>query len=832
MRTAAVALVLLACACKAAPGADAGSEDEAGDTGEDGQYTVSATLGSEGGELELSELPGWIAAVRLTLPAGALEPGQSATLTLGWDEGEATLDGATPMGSIWLEVEPRELTPTVEQALEAGVALDTEAMGEAAEGLDDPGAWLEEHVVLTRDDEAAAAELTLCETAKTPGLGLGLYPLDDRGEAVNYFQADSKRSWLFARYTDFLPHPLGPYAFHITEDDGTRHDWHFVPGSHTWGTAHPHTGPLRFTAYPVSVAGDGEPRHTWPAGTAGDTVEACITEVATKILDLYQGRFRTLVVDAYGDHTPLPWHIVIYDFTTSSSTLAAANYPERWMQLPTTWLDPQLWAGGCFTEQTRPYVHAMAHEMFHWQQQVYVMDANDPIQWGWGKLAWHKRTPQSFAGPHPITPDLKRKPMLWFQEATAQHVAFEISGETAWVRHGLPAYPLDGVPWMEWGDLAIAPDGFWGYRKGHYIKYLTDREGSAAGDDLAELHSLLDAIGDHAVSEMNAGVNASTVDLLEPLPTWAASKGRDPFGFFREVALLRGCVSGGSCPEVPPAAAKPFGSAATGGYARLIPRAEAEVWWAPYILDPDDPHDAYETPFGGGPLPAWEKGEVADLGASWVNADTCRFDSTTALYSDLGAAGQGLLESPEPTELPLPETLAWHATGTRIDFVDDLSYEVEKYLWRARPGADCPPQLHLEWYHRTDEAGSLTFGDALANGDAQMFTTEPPDAASWREVTLLVGNNSPLIDSDASCSVLVEVLPGTCPCVAMPMVNGGGGADDLIVACELEGGEQFDYCNDEGFWSSGLLTPKELPVCWQEFPVLGEFCGLSSSALD
>lgn len=815
------------------------SEEDQPGSGQPPGAEAKAVLDHKGGELRVAGA-GPVGLIRLALPAGALQQGEQVTLTLKrHDKAEAYLSklrGPAFLFGLSLEISPESMAGAVHDNLEAEFEIDPQDASLSAEQrallAKEPLKWAKGYLLHTKPAaEDDYRELTTCtENDPKSRHDIRVMSTDFRktragNEIENgvVLAAPVKVLKLFGALRS------GRW---FRTDDGWFHSA-ALQQSVAW--PHKHAGLLSITYFPMSTKAD-QPEFPLPQTKADrERVWHCLQVLFSSVADtLSQAKFKPIAVNGGAEE----FEVVVYDFT-GGSTIAAASYSGRYMQLSTNVFDPARWGSKnqCLTKDTMPIALAVAHEMFHWQQGAYLSDQNVK-GWWWQHKAWNADQFLHYMGNYKLS-----KPQLWgvndwISEGTAHYFAYQMVREhpvePVYFRHGLTGYPLDRPAWFASGSaLNFSP--FWAYPRVAFFKYLLDKEDSGAVDELARLRGLMEALA----KDLKAAVDKvpktkaneyPLVNLAETVRKFGDKDKRDWFGFFREFSLLRGCTAAGKCPKVDQTRARP--------YARLNSKApdlfgvsqDAAYWSA--LEYPEGLHEPDEEPY----LKAHDGYTSQDKGASQVNSKSCRFDTVKQSVLRPAKNARQIAENLTPkseVELTLPHNVQFHQAGVRVELLDNLEYqEKNRYSWVWKPGSDCSPKLQAEAWQRTDQAGSLRFlAQSDSKGELAFVTEKLPKGAKNQYTSLLIGNTAwkRPVPKQPQCKGKLSIKLNNCPCDSMPLVKDKdkGGPDDVVLHCVVAG-KSNAFCDHKGFLAAGLLSALEWEQCYKAYAAMGAFCKLSA----
>ncbi len=836
--TALLCLLLLAgCPDDEAPAGDGGLSDGA-TTGDGALPPSTATLDEKGGRLRVGG-HGPVQAVRLVLPAGTLASGEKATVTLKHSrtqpKDQPKLSPAVWFFELGLDVQPESLFTKIHKAATVELELDPSHPAfsdpkQKALVAKDPVKWANDYLLRTRPlVESDVSELKRCK--KTSG-GTELFKIKVMGTG---WVKTSKGTEIEKGVV--VAAPLATLKLFGAERKGRVWRWKsgiWHAGSARMGLSFPHAhiGRINMNYYPVSVRATA-PDHNLPTDPNDrDKAWACIEAMFNKTLDTLRAKgFRSLKVD----NGKAEWEVAIFDFT-AGTTEARASYSGRYMELQTKYFDHAHYPSKtkCFAKTTAPLLLAVAHELFHWQQGAYMANQDESFWW-WRNQASIATRAMAQIGPHTVTTPQNYRINDWFAEATAHYFAYEMARHhplhPGYFRHGLTGYPLTIPAWFPNGSDIIV-DRFWDYTRVPYFKYLFDQEDKSGGDELVLLAGLLNATGAYLEKLVNAVPKTKAnkypkVSIGPAVKTWAQARGRDWFGFSREVALLRGCASMKKCPLVPAAKSRPFGRLPGTTADPYGNKADPKYWEG--RVPTGDMHEQLEEPWWGTVDKGWTK---LGKGESVLHNGKCRFDTVTRSYQ-LSPAARKVAETKSPKKgtvtLTLPDAVQQHLAGVRVEVMDNLEYQVKnRYAWKVKLGKDCSPDLQMEAWIRTEKSGTIR---PLASGTSSLsFITEQPKKGEGtkQHVSLLIGNVAwaASVNRTKACTAELSIELSTCPCTSMPIVKGPGGAKDLVLHC-VEGGKSFAFCDAKGFLAKGLLSALEWERCYKDYAAMSTLCKLS-----
>lgn len=788
---------------------------------------VSADMGTDGGSVTVVG-PGALRSVTLTLPAGVLAQQETATLTLARSNQPQLEDvgGSEFVAALSLEIGPTDLHDKVFEALEATYEIDPAELeaSQRASLLDDPVTWARQHLLAAaeRDDEADH-NIAKCSSAPDEEVLLPVH-LDITKFAGVAISNTVKLKAPLRLLGVIAPRHIGA----ATSKPGGKtiwDHWNVLTATHSFSSSHPHFGPLEFNVYDVSIT-KALAEHSW-SKTDGATVETCLKTIVHAIGDKLGEHFDPVAVTYDGNK--LPYRFQIYDYSASSSTQATTNYPVRTIYLPTSWVDPQLYAKGCINVDNAEQIAVLAHELFHLQQGHYFLDQNDPAYFMYGFNAWYRGTTTSTRGEYALDNPHGYRVSNWIGEGSANWFKHEMMRSAAVdVRRGLANFPMDEPPWQEInGRLYVS--NYWDYTRHHFFKFMTDREqaGAAQENELALMAELFAAIRTYVRGKQEQNAPASAVDFRVPIKTWLDEHELGWFDFYREYALLRGCASVDGCPLVATERANPYGMKSSKGTDLSGSSAESD-YWSLLKIGATDYHIFDDTPFL-----ASKNGVHA--GKTNHNPNGCAFDTVKPSLVGVEGDAKAVLDKDDWVDIELPRNIQHHLSGVRIDLLDNLEYQEDnRYTWRLELDPACSGSIRHEAWRRTAMVKTLEFAsDAKGQTPLVIGTKKAEDGSQAQYTTFLLGNEAWAAELNSDCKARLRIKLDDCPCQPIYQKQEGGGADDLVMYCAIPGDTEYAVCTEDGFveGASTLLNKSEWQACWFKQPLLASFCNLAEDAV-
>lgn|GEM_PF-5926703 len=834
--------------------------------------TTTIDVSSEGGS-QLITHAGAVESFEISLPAGILEAGESATVDITYQASadetvHAAFTGAEFLLGLKVEVgsDDAALREKIEEGLEINIDIDSQAAifptDQQTELNSDAVSWASKHLFLSAVPDATAehAAKPLC---KTPDYGKkAKLPIAIHVDWIAGKNGPPSRVRLKAQLATFAKFTDAKLGEVLDKANGKlRQIWFAIKPVHTIDHSNDYTGPIKLRYYPIGISPTAPPT-PWPSGDDEKKVTYCLKRQIDAVAGILKKQgfkpWKT-TVDGKGD-TPLPTTILVYDYQLNPNVAASANAVYRMIYMYSSWIKPELYIAmpdghqpkegqiecvDLYNTEAKKKLASFAHEMFHIQQGAYLMPPDNREALFFGYQVWYDgwwKTDEH--GPYTLTEKLDRNHTLWFLEATARYFQNKVvPPDSPWLYHGLANFGLETPPWAEidgkvYADT-IARTGYWAYARYVFFKYLFDREKDVlTHKELSGLAELFTHVAKYQEDLRKGGSGYSAFQYISAVEDWMeyeAVPKRDWFGFFREFSLLRGCKALTDCPHVPIERANPFGKLAspetvldlTGG------QSDYDILKGLYAKS-SAYYEFFPTPFSS---PGANE-VIVDEGKTIASAKACSFDTTQGAYAALTNKAETVRanwqDQQKVEEIEFPVHINYQLAGTRLDIVDNMEYGGNQtYLWELEFGSTCRiHSLKAEAWRYADVEKSMRYVDEGDGESGITFITEKPEEGSAPTVVLLVGNTetrrSVAEGLEKPCTATLKITLVSCPCESMSIVNDGGGPDDNLLNCNLSGGGSLNFCWPEEFLvDAAFFKPKEeYKVCFKKHSQIASFCKL------